>query len=632
MSLARKYVSALASGVRLAFLVPTPIGRIHGSAGILLLLFATAVLLHLARDLVVVGPEGELHAYGLPGVLLFVPALLAAAVLVAWITHRPTDTLMLATAFAALSLPILAAEMLLSALPGGAGERLPWPRWIPWQLWQWVFPAWLAISAAGATFYLLRPATPRLGGAAIVLLILVTLPLGTIYRDRSLWTQPYDEDAMRRSQFFAAASEDAMYQQPRVLKRALEAIAPGREGRIDLYHVGFGGYASQDVFLREVKAVEQLMQERFGAGGRTARLLNNPKTVMDTPIASVSSLRAVLKRVGTVMNRDEDILFLFMTSHGAKDHKFSLEFWPLQFNDLTPQVLRAALDDAGIQWRVIVVSACYAGGFIEALKDERTIVIAAAGPDRKSFGCSHEAKWTYFGEAFFEQALRAQPRVTEAFALAREAVTAREKKEKIESPSDPRMAAGKSMEQRWDAYLARLANPGVAPFAKAQAPASAKTPVDELVDLWDLAAIAQSSNAECLREMSNGSPSTFADKDPNYFGDIRKDTPQWPKLMAAWERFSEDYCAASSDVGLLRKAYVGAWQDATDEATVRKALRRLRTSDGQKVLQAENRVASLVGARILDLRRDTVDKATTRYYQELSRLQVEARATATKTR
>ena len=41
-----------------------------------------------------------------------------------------------------------------------------------------------------------------------------------------------------------------------------------------------------------------------------------------------------------------------------------------------------------------------------------TIVVAAAGPDKKSFGCSHEAEWTHFGKAFFDEALRAEPRVT----------------------------------------------------------------------------------------------------------------------------------------------------------------------------------------------------------------------------
>jgi hypothetical protein len=294
--------------------------------------------------------------------------------------------------------------------------------------------------------------------------------------------------------------------------------------------------------------------------------------------------------------------------------------------------LRSALDDAGIQWRVIVVSACYAGGFIDALKDERTIVVAAAGPDKKSFGCSHEAEWTYFGKAFFDEALRDQPRVTEAFARAREVVAAREKKDKVEIHSDPRIAEGKAMVDKWDAYLAQLMNPGSNKAASASTSATARDNVDKLVDLWDLPAIAQTNRAECLREMAAGSPSTFADKDPNYFGDITKASPQWPKLVAAWEHFAEDYCTSSSSVGLLRRAYVSAWRGAADETTVRAALKYLGTREGRKLLQAENRVASLVGTKIVELRRDSIDKATSTYYEELTRLQAEARRTAAKAR
>lgn len=632
MNIARQYFANLKSGLRLAFFLPTRMEKIQASAPMLLLLFATAVLLHFARDFARVGPGGTLMLFGLPGVLFYVPVLLAAAVVVAWIARRPADALALATAFAALSLPIVAVELVVPALTSGADGRIGWPRWIPWILWQWFFPAWLALAAAVATIYLMRPSVRLSAATTIVALILVALPLGSAYRERTLWMKPYDEDAMQRSQYMAAASEDAIYQQPRVLARALAAIEPGRMGVIDLYYVGLGGYARQDVFLREVKSVEAMMREQFGARGRTASLLNNPKTVMDMPIASATSLRAVLKRVGEAMDRDEDVLFLFMTSHGAKDQKFSLEFWPLQFNDLTPAVLRSALDDAGIQWRVIVVSACYAGGFIDALKDERTIVIAAAGPDKKSFGCSHEAEWTYFGKAFFDEALRAQPELTKAFALAREAVAAREKKDKIETHSDPQIAAGRAMERKWDEFLAQPRDSGKGVLAKTASAPAARDAVDELVDLGKLPEVAKTYMLDCVREMANSSPSVQVETDSGYFGAITRDSPQWPKLMTAFERFTQEYCASTSDGNVLRRAYVEAWREAADEATVRSALRHLRTREGQKELEAENRVSLLVSAKLVQLRRAPADAATSRYQQEFNRLSAEARSAAAKSK
>ena len=457
MNFGRQILANLGSGVRLALFLPVQAERIHATGLMLVALFATTVLLHFIRDFAAVGAGGTLMLFGLTGVLFYVPILLAAAVAIAWMAGRPHEALRLATAFAALSLPIITVELSALLFAVQSLTKLAPSSRVAWILWQWAVPGWLALASAVAAFRLVGPMRGRAGAAALAVSLVVALSLALIYRERTLWAKPYDENAMdAQRQFMAAATEDAIYQQPRLLARTLDAIEPGREGRIDLYYVGMGGYARQDVFMREVKAVEKMMQEQFGAGGRTASLLNNPKTVMEMPIASATSLKTVLRRMGEVMNRNEDILFLFMTSHGGKDHRFTLEFWPLTFNDLTPEVVRSALDDAGIQWRVIVVSACYAGGFINALRDERSIVVAAAGPDRKSFGCSNEAEWTYFGKAFFDESLRAEPRITAAFESARAAVAAREKKERVEEQSDPQMHAGPGMERQWDAFLAQF--------------------------------------------------------------------------------------------------------------------------------------------------------------------------------
>ena len=60
-----------------------------------------------------------------------------------------------------------------------------------------------------------------------------------------------------------------------------------------------------------------------------------------------------------------------LTSHGSEDHEFYINQPPLPLDPLTPQRLRVALDASGIRWRVIVVSACYSGGYIEALRAGR---------------------------------------------------------------------------------------------------------------------------------------------------------------------------------------------------------------------------------------------------------------------
>ena len=126
----------------------------------------------------------------------------------------------------------------------------------------------------------------------------------------------------------------------------------------EVFFIGMAGHGYQDVFKKEVDAVTELMRERFDANGHTIRLINNRHSVATTPIASVTSLTASLKRTAAVMDIEEDILVLFLTSHGSEAHRFSLDLYPLQFKELDPPALRKALDESGIKYRVVVISAC----------------------------------------------------------------------------------------------------------------------------------------------------------------------------------------------------------------------------------------------------------------------------------
>jgi hypothetical protein len=113
---------------------------------------------------------------------------------------------------------------------------------------------------------------------------------------------------------------------------------------------------------------------------------------------------------------------------------------------VTADNLSAALRDSGIKWRVIVISACYAGGFIEALKDEHTVIIAAADADRTSFGCSDDRDFTYFGEAFYRDALPGADSLRQAFGLASVAISKREQQEGA-TPSKPQAFFGSQIDR-----------------------------------------------------------------------------------------------------------------------------------------------------------------------------------------
>jgi hypothetical protein len=305
---------------------------------------------------------------------------------------------------------------------------------------------WLAAACA---VFALRMSQRNVGRAIAVVAVCVAtigLPLSYSYYGKALWYPKPSEDETAGLEM-PLSKEGAFYEQARLLEQELQRLRAGPKGVVNVYFIGMAGDAQQDVFMKEVNAVSKLFSQRFHAEGRTVSLINNPKSVTKTPIASSTSLSMALKRVGQVMDKDEDILVLFMTSHGSEQHHFTLNFWPLQFNALDPARLRALLDESGVRDRVIVVSACYAGGFIDALKNEHTLVITAAAKDRTSFGCSNEAEWTYFGKAYFDEALRQTYSFVDAFDRAKPVIAGREKQQNFEG-SDPQIFVGSAIREK----------------------------------------------------------------------------------------------------------------------------------------------------------------------------------------
>ena len=240
--------------------------------------------------------------------------------------------------------------------------------------------------------------------------------------------------------------EAAVYLQPLLLNRALARLEPGTPGQVDWYFLGVGGAAYQSVFRRETESVQSLFDTRFDTEGHSLVLINDDDTALTQPIATRTSITRALEALGQRMNRDEDVLFLFMTSHGTPEGLFELSHQPLQLEGVTPEWLRSALDKAGIHWRVIVLSSCYSGMFIPALKSPDSLVITAAAADKASFGCSDDADFTYFGRAFFDESLRQENSLLDAVKSAGRSIAVREKEEGFQ-PSDPQVSLGVQMER-----------------------------------------------------------------------------------------------------------------------------------------------------------------------------------------
>jgi hypothetical protein len=399
------------------------------------------LILRFVSDLASVGTDGHLALEGVPDQLFAIPVMLFTCWALARLARRSDATLALAAQANAARVLI---ELVQSLYYVGADRGWLPPRTDHGDQLAIVLPlAWLTLATAVAACRMLRPRLTRRVLSFVMAAVLIYMPMTRLHSDLSLWV-PNDAAVQPTTAQASPADEEAFYSQPALLDDALDAVQPGARDRGNLFFVGVAGDAEQDVFMKEVLSVGRDFDQRFGAAGHSILLINNAQTLADRPIATNTALAAALDRVGEVMNKDRDILFLFLTSHGSPDHHFAVAFDPMRLDDLTPDGLRAMLDHARIKHRVVVVSACYSGGFVDTLKGDDTLVITASAADRTSFGCSDDVDYTYFGEAYFAQALKQTDSFIDAFALAKRTVTARETKEGF-APSEPQMSVGKNI-------------------------------------------------------------------------------------------------------------------------------------------------------------------------------------------
>ena len=233
--------------------------------------------------------------------------------------------------------------------------------------------------------------------------------------------------------------------QGRLLEDAL-ANVPASTPAIELYTLTVGGDGKQSVFLRESDYVSNMLTSRFGAFGQI-RLVNHRDHLVDRPMATRENLR---RAALTLAERSgpEDLIFIYLTSHGTSEHELVLDQPRMELSDLPANELGAVLAPLKNRDKIIVISSCYSGGFIPALKDERTLIMTASRADRVSFGCSEEANFTYFGDALFAQALNQTDDLEQAFKLAKASVAERELADSFEA-SEPQIWAPKTVLSHW---------------------------------------------------------------------------------------------------------------------------------------------------------------------------------------
>jgi peptidase C13-like protein len=262
-------------------------------------------------------------------------------------------------------------------------------------------------------------------------------------------------------------SQEVFETQQALWQKTIAGIAPERAGTVDVYALVFSPDAGEDVFLRESSMVTALLAQRFDAGQRIIHLVNHARAAQTHPWATRLNLERAIESLAARMDREHDVLVVYLTSHGAADFKLSAANEPLKVDPVSPADLRRAFDQAGIRNRVVAVSACYSGGWIAPLASETTLVMTAADAGHTSYGCGRLSELTFFGRAVFDEQLRRTHSFEQAFAAAVPVIRQREVEAgKDDGFSNPQISVGEKIRPVLQELERRLANPA-APGAQA---------------------------------------------------------------------------------------------------------------------------------------------------------------------
>ncbi|HEX8573476.1 MAG TPA: C13 family peptidase [Allosphingosinicella sp.] len=250
----------------------------------------------------------------------------------------------------------------------------------------------------------------------------------------------------------------------RRLAAALAGLQPQRKGVVDAYVI-VAGLDSDPVFGREAREAGKVLSRRFDSAGRTLVLAGGDgRGGAELPRGSLHALSLALARVAELADRDEDVLVLYSTGHGAP-YGLTYHYGDEGYGVLTPARLAGLLGELGLKNRLLILSACYSGLFVPALYGDSTALFTAASANRTSFGCAADNDWTFFGDAMINRALRKpQPLAaasTEALRLVGEWESARKL-----APSYPQVSIGGGVDSWLKPLEARMPKTSTAPVGK----------------------------------------------------------------------------------------------------------------------------------------------------------------------
>ena len=387
----------LAAGFRLALFMPVTRLEFRIDFVQLLLLFAVSAAIDVCVDWIRVGEDAQFTWFGAGGELFTAGLLLLTAVLQA-LVFRVRSLALAVPVLVFASYPVIQlAHTAPDVYPSLFAEGTTWlPAAFELLLAVWALAVFVRIVALALGPETRRRASLAVAGAVMLMAGVAGSP--AMLASQGWW---HPASAAADGRYPNPASEPVLAAQATLLDDALSNLDDESPGETDLYFVGFANDARDATFREDVLAAQQVMDERWDTADRSLVLLNSPGTLLETPMATVSNLRETLKEIAAAIDPREDVVMLYLDGPASGDGSLVGVLPPLELVPLSPAVLRTLLDEAGIVWRIVVVSSCRAEGFAEALKSDTTAVLAATD----TRGCSSARDATRVGSAFFHDAL-----------------------------------------------------------------------------------------------------------------------------------------------------------------------------------------------------------------------------------
>ncbi|BCE03643.1 C13 family peptidase [Marinicellulosiphila megalodicopiae] len=199
--------------------------------------------------------------------------------------------------------------------------------------------------------------------------------------------------------------EQYLYNQTELLNAQFDSLTQHDTQQIDYYSLTAAMYGGQSVFASEVSIINQTLNQYKIQDNQQITLMNSMDN-LDIPWATHHAIKLSLEQIQNKIDVTQDVLLMYLTSHGNADIGIALDIHGMNIGNISPTMLSDSLNSTKIKWRVIIISACYSGVFIDKLKNKNSIIITAADSTHTSFGCSNDLDMTYFGQAYFQDAFK----------------------------------------------------------------------------------------------------------------------------------------------------------------------------------------------------------------------------------